>query len=354
MKKKVLAFLSLCLAFVMLFALAGCGDGDEVTSGTASDGDTASGDGTSFGGGASGEYDGTYYVYENGRIDKDGILVIAGNNWSTETGNGTLGGACVVSGGQITLNYRVGGNEDIDGMLLYLGYQEGEEVELYKGTIGDGVITLTETMGESTKIVFYLDGIVPAGSEESESTAGGGEIFEESFPIEELESYSRLSAYVQLDVRGFGSIVLELNPNAAPLTVANFTGLVESGFYDGLTFHRIISGFMIQGGDPEGTGYGGSEQTIKGEFAINGWENPISHLRGVISMARGKNPDSASSQFFIVHEDSTFLDGSYAAFGRVVVGMEVVDAIAFVETNAGDFPLESVVIERALLLQRAT
>ena len=109
--------------------------------------------------------------------------------------------------------------------------------------------------------------------------------------------------------------------------MANFVKLAEEGFYDGLTFHRIMAGFMMQGGDPNGNGTGGSEEKIKGEFAANGVENPISHTRGVISMARAQNPDSASSQFFIVHADSTFLDGNYAAFGTVTEGMDVVDAI---------------------------
>ena len=130
-----------------------------------------------------------------------------------------------------------------------------------------------------------------------------------------------------IDVVDFGKIELSLDPAAAPKTVENFVKLAEEGFYDGLTFHRIISGFMIQGGDPEGNGTGGSDANIQGEFQDNGWENPISHVRGTISMARAADPNSASSQFFIVHEDSTFLDGQYAAFGTVTSGMEVVDAI---------------------------
>ena len=122
-------------------------------------------------------------------------------------------------------------------------------------------------------------------------------------------------------------IKAELYPEIAPVSVNNFISLVKKGFYDGLTFHRIISGFMIQGGDPKGNGTGGSDTTIKGEFSENGVENNISHVRGTISMARANDPDSASSQFFIVHEDSTFLDGQYAAFGHVTDGMDVVDAI---------------------------
>ena len=135
------------------------------------------------------------------------------------------------------------------------------------------------------------------------------------------------SAVVDIVVKDYGTITVELDGEAAPITVANFVKLAEEGFYDGLTFHRIMAGFMMQGGDPKGNGTGGSDETIKGEFSANGVENPISHTRGVISMARAQNPDSASSQFFIVHADSVFLDGQYAAFGAVTEGMDVVDAI---------------------------
>ena len=134
--------------------------------------------------------------------------------------------------------------------------------------------------------------------------------------------------HVEIDVKDYGTITLELDADAAPITVANFLKLANEGFYNGLTFHRIMSGFMMQGGDPEGTGFGGSDETIKGEFSANGVENPLSHTRGAISMARnGLSMDSASSQFFIVHQDSTFLDGQYACFGYVTDGMDVVDAI---------------------------
>lgn len=133
---------------------------------------------------------------------------------------------------------------------------------------------------------------------------------------------------VTIEVENYGTIKLELYSDIAPITVANFVSLVEEGFYDGLTFHRIIDGFMIQGGDPLGNGTGGSDETITGEFALNGIENELSHTRGVISMARSSDYDSASSQFFIMHEDYPSLDGSYAAFGMVTSGMDVVDAIA--------------------------
>ena len=134
--------------------------------------------------------------------------------------------------------------------------------------------------------------------------------------------------HVAITVRDYGTITVELDADAAPITVQTFLDLAGSGFYDGLTFHRIMEGFMIQGGDPEGTGMGGSDKTIKGEFSANGVENPLSHTRGAISMARSSAMDSASSQFVIVQKDSTFLDGQYACFGYVTNGMEVVDAIA--------------------------
>lgn len=133
--------------------------------------------------------------------------------------------------------------------------------------------------------------------------------------------------YIEIDVKDYGIVKVELDADIAPVTVSNFVDLVKCGFYDGLTFHRIIEGFMVQGGDPEGTGYGGSDREIKGEFAGNGVENSISHVRGVISMARSSLPNSASSQFFIVHEDSLFLDEQYAGFGMVTEGIEVIDAI---------------------------
>ena len=133
---------------------------------------------------------------------------------------------------------------------------------------------------------------------------------------------------VEIEIENYGTIAVELDADAAPVTVANFLKLAKEGFYDGLTFHRIINGFMMQGGDPEGTGMGGSEEKIKGEFSANGVQNTLSHTRGAISMARNAmSYDSASSQFFIVHQDSTFLDGQYACFGYVTSGMEIVDRI---------------------------
>ena len=140
-------------------------------------------------------------------------------------------------------------------------------------------------------------------------------------------------------------IVVELYPEVAPNTVANFVELASSGFYDGLTFHRVISGFMIQGGDPDGNGTGGPGYSIKGEFAANGFTNNLSHTRGVISMARSTAYDSAGSQFFIMHGDAAYLNGSYAAFGEVIAGMDTVDKIASVSTNSSDKPYTSQVIK---------
>ncbi len=145
------------------------------------------------------------------------------------------------------------------------------------------------------------------------------------------------------------TIKIELDEQNAPITCANFLKLVNEHFYDGLTFHRIIAGFMIQGGDPTGTGMGGSDQNIKGEFLANGVNNRISHKRGVISMARAQSFNSASSQFFICHADSEFLDGNYAAFGHVVEGIETVDAIANVRTGFQDRPVEPVIMKRVYI-----
>ena len=144
---------------------------------------------------------------------------------------------------------------------------------------------------------------------------------------EENNMYKTGKHHTKIEIKNYGTIELELDADIAPITVANFAKLVNEGFYDGLTFHRIIDGFMIQGGDPEGTGMGGSSETIKGEFSVNGVKNTISHVRGTISMARSNAYNSASSQFFIVHKDSKFLDGQYAGFGKVTSGIEIVDKI---------------------------
>jgi len=166
----------------------------------------------------------------------------------------------------------------------------------------------------------FLDGIDTTGSKEVEITMTDGQKF-----------------------------VITVLPGVAPITAENFLGLVESGFYNGLTFHRIIDGFMAQGGDPEGTGMGGSGRTIKGEFASNGVSNPLSHQRSVVSMARSNEPDSASSQFFICYGDASYLDGDYAAFGYVSEGMEAVDSFLSAGTDSADRPLKEVKIQSAVL-----
>lgn len=166
------------------------------------------------------------------------------------------------------------------------------------------------------------------------------EDFAEEEPVEDEESTNPaegmyqppaldedLTYFADIEIQDYGTITVRLDKETAPITVANFVDLAESGFYDGLTFHRIMEGFMMQGGDPEGNGLGGSENNIYGEFSGNGFENNLSHTRGVISMARAQDLNSASSQFFICHVDSTFLDGGYAAFGEVIEGIEVVDAV---------------------------
>lgn len=154
---------------------------------------------------------------------------------------------------------------------------------------------------------------------------------------------------IVIEMDNGGVIKIKLDVNAAPKTVENFESLVKKGFYNGLTFHRIIPGFMIQGGDPLGNGMGGSETNIVGEFASNGIPNPLPHKRGVISMARSQDPNSASSQFFIMHADASYLDGHYAAFGKVVDGMEVVDEIAMTPTGFQNKPTHPVIMKRVYI-----
>ena len=173
---------------------------------------------------------------------------------------------------------------------------------------------------------------------------------EESTAAAPVESCSAV-----IEIENYGTITVALDGSAAPITVENFVKLAESGFYDGLTFHRIMEGFMMQGGDPLGNGTGGSDTTIKGEFKDNGVNNPLSHTRGAISMARSMIADSASSQFFICHEDATFLDGSYAAFGYVTEGIEVVDAVckdAKPIDNNGTIPAENQPVIKSITISR--
>ena len=154
---------------------------------------------------------------------------------------------------------------------------------------------------------------------------------------------------VTIRMKDGGEMKGELYPDIAPITVDNFKKLADENFYDGLIFHRVINGFMIQGGDPDGNGTGGPGYSIKGEFSKNGFENNLLHTRGVLSMARAADPDSAGSQFFIMHEDSPHLDGSYAAFGKITEGLEILDSIATTKTDWNDKPLEDQVIDTIIV-----
>ena len=166
----------------------------------------------------------------------------------------------------------------------------------------------------------------PASEEEAEAAGFSDGTDEEAAVLDTSQELTGIH-HADISIRDYGDIAVELDADTAPITVTNFVKLAQEGFYDGLTFWRIMDGFMMQGGDPKGDGTGGSGETIKGEFSSNGVKNDISHVRGTISMARSSDPDSASSQFFIVQSDSTFLDGDYAAFGKVTDGMDIVDEI---------------------------
>lgn len=191
---------------------------------------------------------------------------------------------------------------------------------------------MKRSLGLLLILVVMAFGVTACGNSAGNDTGAGktgtekqaGEKEEKKEPAADLLSGKH---HAEIKVEKYGTIQVELDADTAPVTVTNFVKLAKDGFYDGLTFHRIIKGFMIQGGDPLGNGTGGSDENIKGEFSSNGVENAISHKRGVISMARSNDPDSASSQFFIMHQDSPSLDGEYAAFGEVTKGIEVVDQI---------------------------
>ena len=208
--------------------------------------------------------------------------------------------------------------------------QQGTEKDAEEAGISDGSDTEdvqegSQEEGQSGQPVEDAEDAAEETSQEPEKAADTGS----SEDVVTLDVSKSLTGThdVEIKVKDYGTIDVQLDADTAPITVTNFIKLVQENFYDGLTFHRIMDGFMIQGGDPLGNGTGGSDQTIKGEFKNNKVENNISHKRGVISMARSSDPDSASSQFFIVQTDSTFLDGDYAAFGEVTSGMDVVDAI---------------------------
>ena len=208
--------------------------------------------------------------------------------------------------------------------------QQGTEKDAEEAGISDGSDTEDvqegcQEEGQSGQPVEDAEDAAEETSQEPEKAADTGSS-EDAVTLDVSKSLTGTHD-VEIKVKDYGTIDVQLDADTAPITVTNFIKLVQENFYDGLTFHRIMDGFMIQGGDPLGNGTGGSDQTIKGEFKNNKVENNISHKRGVISMARSSDPDSASSQFFIVQTDSTFLDGDYAAFGEVTSGMDVVDAI---------------------------
>lgn len=180
--------------------------------------------------------------------------------------------------------------------------------------------------GDNNKVVHVVEGNETTASDMAEDTTEDTSQVADTLDETNMELLTG-KHHVEINIENYGTIKVELDADNAPVSTTNFVNLAKEGFYDGLTFHRIISGFMIQGGDPLGNGTGGSDQSIKGEFSSNGVENPLSNTRGAIAMARSQDPDSASSQFFIVHQDSTYLDGDYAVFGNVTEGMEYVDAI---------------------------
>ena len=193
----------------------------------------------------------------------------------------------------------------------------------------NGTTTTSSESGKQESAADAAGSSAEAGNGDSaeagstDSAGGSAEAGESAAPAEQQPL-----RHAEIEIKDYGTVKLELDPNEAPLTVANFVKLAQEGFYDGLTFHRIMDGFMIQGGDPNGNGTGGASENIPGEFAANGVPNTISHRKGVISMARAQDPDSASSQFFIMVEDGDFLDGQYAAFGWVTEGQDIVDRIA--------------------------
>ena len=208
--------------------------------------------------------------------------------------------------------------------------QQGTEKDAEEAGISDGSDTEdvqegSQEEGQSGQPVEDAEDTAEETSQEPEKAADTGSS-EDAVTLDVSKSLTGTHD-VEIKVKDYGTIDVQLDADTAPITVTNFIKLVQENFYDGLTFHRIIDGFMIQGGDPQGTGMGGSDETIKGEFSENGVKNDISHVRGVISMARSSDPDSASSQFFIVQSDSTYLDGQYAAFGHVTEGMDIVDQI---------------------------
>lgn len=212
------------------------------------------------------------------------------------------------------------------GLLLGCGSRDTEKQAAEKTAEG----TDDQEVEDDEEVVSgFTDGDTGNGEEAGPNTASedAGNMTEGETLLLNTDQPLSGTHHAEIEVQDYGTIAVEMDADTAPVTVTNFVKLAQEDFYDGLTFHRIMDGFMIQGGDPLGNGRGGSDETIKGEFKNNGVENDISHVRGAISMARSSQPDSASSQFFIVQTDSTFLDGDYAAFGMVTEGMDIVDAI---------------------------
>lgn len=208
-----------------------------------------------------------------------------------------------------------------------------------------------ETPAEAVSGSLPTASVTAANAATGANTAEAADATQADSVAEGYTFSSEATDYVDILMNSGAHIVVKLRSDVAPISVKNFQTLVGDGFYDGLIFHRVIEGFMIQGGDPDGTGMGGSSKNIKGEFSSNGVKNPLSHKRGVLSMARANDPNSASSQFFIVHQDSTFLDGNYAAFGEVVYGMDEVDRIATVATNAQDRPTTEQVMTKVFFVK---
>lgn len=197
--------------------------------------------------------------------------------------------------------------------------------------------------------VGILFSLIGCSSSQNEAVKQPGNKQDSSYPFEILETTEPIKAEIEMEDGGI--IALELDPKIAPITVSNFVYLAKKGFYDSLTFHRVIKGFMIQGGDPQGTGNGGPGYTIKGEFSNNGVKNNIKHERGVISMARTTNMNGGGSQFFIMHAEAKHLDGDYAAFGKVTNGMDIVDKIANVQTDSNDKPLQPVTMKTIKIIE---
>ena len=237
-------------------------------------------------------------------------------------------------------------------------YLDGREIQLTAYNIGGNNYFKLRDIGQAIDFGVGWDDATRIITIDTSTSYTENDMPIDVSPVADLESENNPSVTTEnepaifadpiiatITMKNGGVIKLELYPDIAPQSVYNFAYLARQGFYDGLIFHRVIEGFVIQGGDPDGNGAGGPGYAIKGEFKLNGFDNPLKHERGIISMARSQRPDSAGSQFFIVHKDSTFLDGQYAAFGKVISGMDVVDEIAQTPTRGADRPVEDIIIK---------